>query len=45
MPEVTKSLLVAQVLVCREVLWPVELVQISTVVDYKLLRDDLPFDL
>lgn len=24
---------------------PVKLVQVSTVVDYKLLRDDLPFDL
>lgn len=41
--QVTQSLLVAQVLVCWEVLCPVKLVQISTVVDYKLLRGDLPF--
>lgn len=44
-PEVTQSLLAAQVLVCREALWPVELVQISAVVDYEPLGDDLPLDL
>lgn len=43
MLQVTQLLLVAQVLVCWEVLCPVKLVQISTVVDYKLLRGDLPF--
>lgn len=45
MPAVTQSPLAAQVLVCREVLWPVELVQVSTVVDYEPLRGDLPLDL
>ena len=39
---VIQSLLVAQVLFCKVVLCPVKLVQVNTVLDYKLLRDDLP---